>query len=283
MPGGLARRGRHRQRRHVRHESRRPARARGHRDRHRGRARTAGTSTPASAASTPTPLAAAVRESRGAAGHRPRRRWRPLHPVRRDGRRPRRRRDPDDAGGARPAQRHAAGEPAGGHRAEQPGRRCRGAGGRRAGDAAPPWATAMSASACVAEGGRLGGESSGHIICAEVSPTGDGLVAALKVIEVMLTTGWPLSELRRVLRKFPQASTRCRCRTKPPLESLPALQAADARRREPISARPGTHDRSAIPAPSRRSGCWSRAPTPPQVRPCLDRLVAAVRADVAGA
>ncbi|HXA15304.1 MAG TPA: phosphoglucosamine mutase, partial [Opitutaceae bacterium] len=54
-------------------------------------------------------------------------------------------------------------------------------------------------------------------------PTGDGLVAALKVMEVMLTTGRPLSELRRVLKKFPQATANLITREKRPLENLPAL------------------------------------------------------------
>jgi phosphoglucosamine mutase len=80
----------------------------------------------------------------------------------------------------------------------------------------------------IAEGATLGGESSGHIICSEISPTGDGLVAALKVIEVMLETGQPLSELRRALKKFPQASTALRVREKKPLEQLPALRQAIA-------------------------------------------------------
>jgi len=74
------------------------------------------------------------------------------------------------------------------------------------------------------EGATLGGESSGHIICAEVSPTGDGLVAALKVIEVMLTTGKPLSELRRVLKKYPQISVALRVKEKKALEQLPTLR-----------------------------------------------------------
>jgi len=77
-----------------------------------------------------------------------------------------------------------------------------------------------------AEGATLGGESSGHLICAEVSPTGDGLVAALKVLEVMLATGRPLSELGRVLRRFPQATSAFTVREKRPLESLPRV--ADA-------------------------------------------------------
>jgi phosphoglucosamine mutase len=78
----------------------------------------------------------------------------------------------------------------------------------------------------LAEGATLGGESSGHIICAEISPTGDGLVAALKTIEVMLATGQPLSKLRRRLRKFPQKSAALKVREKKPLESLPRLAGA---------------------------------------------------------
>lgn len=76
-----------------------------------------------------------------------------------------------------------------------------------------------------AEGAMLGGESSGHVICAELSPTGDGLVAALKVIEVMVETGRPLSELRRVLKRFPQATAALTVREKVPLEQLPGLAA----------------------------------------------------------
>jgi phosphoglucosamine mutase len=79
-----------------------------------------------------------------------------------------------------------------------------------------------------AAGACLGGESSGHILCAEVVATGDGLVAALKVMEVMLTTGRPLSELRRVLKKFPQATANLITREKRPLENLPTLATAIA-------------------------------------------------------
>lgn len=55
------------------------------------------------------------------------------------------------------------------------------------------------------EGGwTLGGESSGHIICLDLTTTGDGIVSALQVLEAMVRTNHSLHELKAGVTKFPQ-------------------------------------------------------------------------------
>ena len=51
---------------------------------------------------------------------------------------------------------------------------------------------------------QLGGESSGHIICHDITTTGDGIVSALQVLTAIVVTGKPLRELRGAMQKFPQ-------------------------------------------------------------------------------
>ncbi len=55
-----------------------------------------------------------------------------------------------------------------------------------------------------AQGWRLGGESSGHIICLDRTTTGDGIVAALQVLHVMVNSGRSLHELKQGMTKLPQ-------------------------------------------------------------------------------
>ena len=69
----------------------------------------------------------------------------------------------------------------------------------------------------------IGGEQSGHLIFRDHGTTGDGLLAALQVLRVITESGKPLSELRRVLKKYPQAQRNLRVKTKPPLDSLPEV------------------------------------------------------------
>lgn len=75
-------------------------------------------------------------------------------------------------------------------------------------------------------GSNIGGESSGHIIFSDYATTGDGLLAAAKLIELLLDSGRPLSELRKQVELFPQKSVNLRVKDKLPLESLSALRTA---------------------------------------------------------
>ena len=54
-------------------------------------------------------------------------------------------------------------------------------------------------------GASLGGEQSGHIIFLDENTTGDGLLSALHLLEVMVVTGKPLSELSKIMTVLPQA------------------------------------------------------------------------------
>lgn len=61
---------------------------------------------------------------------------------------------------------------------------------------------------------KLGGESSGHIICLDKTTTGDGTVAALQVLAAMVERGKSLHELKQGMRKFPQTMINVKTREK---------------------------------------------------------------------
>ncbi len=76
----------------------------------------------------------------------------------------------------------------------------------------------------VKHGANLGGEQSGHVIFSDHNTTGDGLVAALQVLAIMVETGAKLSELTGVMRRYPQAVVSVPVSSKPPLEQLKPLK-----------------------------------------------------------
>lgn len=129
----------------------------------------------------------------------------------------------------------------------------------------------------LAVGATLGGESSGHVICSEVSPTGDGLVASLKVIEVMLHTGRPLSELRKVLRRFPQRTSALKVREKTPVAELPRLTGAIQKLERQLGAQGRVLVRYSGTEPKIR--LLVEGPTDDVVEAALAELEAAARAD----
>lgn len=77
------------------------------------------------------------------------------------------------------------------------------------------------------EGGwTLGGESSGHIICLEMTTTGDGIVSALQVLETLVATGQPLNSLKSGMRKYPQKLINVRMARQLDVANVPAVHRA---------------------------------------------------------
>jgi phosphoglucosamine mutase len=87
-------------------------------------------------------------------------------------------------------------------------------------------------------GAPLGGEQSGHIIFREYATTGDGILTALRLLEIARQAGVGLEELTADLQVFPQRLINVRVREKKGLEDAPAI-AAEIRRVEEAFAGAG--------------------------------------------
>ena len=76
-------------------------------------------------------------------------------------------------------------------------------------------------------GATLGGEQSGHIIFRDCdATTGDGLLTALRLMDIVVRSGKQLAELVGDLKVFPQKIQNIRVREKTPFAQIPAVQAA---------------------------------------------------------
>ncbi len=87
------------------------------------------------------------------------------------------------------------------------------------------------------EGYNLGGEQSGHIIFLDQSTTGDGIVAALKVLEAMRKTKKPLSELKKAIKLFPQVRHDVRVSRREPFEKHAEITQAIREAEEQLKTR----------------------------------------------
>jgi phosphoglucosamine mutase len=76
------------------------------------------------------------------------------------------------------------------------------------------------------QGGAIGGESSGHILCLDRTTTGDALVSALQVLDVMRRTGQSLAQLASAMTRFPQVLINVKVAQRFNPETVPAVVAA---------------------------------------------------------
>jgi phosphoglucosamine mutase len=75
-------------------------------------------------------------------------------------------------------------------------------------------------------GAALGGEQSGHILLPHLATTGDGLLTALVVLDLIARSGKSIDELTADLKVFPQVIVNVKVRERKPLESIPTVAAA---------------------------------------------------------
>jgi phosphoglucosamine mutase len=86
-------------------------------------------------------------------------------------------------------------------------------------------------------GANLGGEQSGHVIFLDHEPTGDGLLTALKMLEVVKSAGRPLHELAGELTVYPQVLLNVRVRERADIETIPPIRERLDRARTALDGR----------------------------------------------
>ena len=78
----------------------------------------------------------------------------------------------------------------------------------------------------ISSGAVLGGEDSGHMIFLDHHTTGDGILTALRLIEIIQAESKPLSELRKIMAVFPQVLINVEVSQKPDIDTVPEIKDA---------------------------------------------------------
>ncbi|NRA34319.1 MAG: phosphoglucosamine mutase [Polyangiaceae bacterium] len=86
-------------------------------------------------------------------------------------------------------------------------------------------------------GYNLGGEQSGHLVFSSHATTGDGVVAALQVMAIMVREQKPLSELATVMTRLPQVLDSVKLKERRPLASMPKLNQSMRRAEKKLGKR----------------------------------------------
>ncbi|MEL7024724.1 MAG: phosphoglucosamine mutase [Pseudomonadota bacterium] len=86
-------------------------------------------------------------------------------------------------------------------------------------------------------GGIIGGESSGHIICLDKSTTGDGIVSALQLLELISKSGKTLAELAQDMPMYPQVLVNVRVSGAVNLDANAKIQSAKQETEEALGER----------------------------------------------
>jgi phosphoglucosamine mutase len=127
-------------------------------------------------------------------------------------------------------------------------------------------------------GASLGGEQSGHILFPHLATTGDGLLTALVILDIVCRAGRPLEELVADLKVFPQVIVNIRVREKKPLDQFATITATIRNAEQALAG----HGRVVV----RYSGTEAlarvmiEAESEDEMRHHADQIAAAIRAEL---
>jgi phosphoglucosamine mutase len=127
-------------------------------------------------------------------------------------------------------------------------------------------------------GASLGGEQSGHILFPHLATTGDGLLTALVVLDIVCRAGRPLGELLADLKVFPQVIINVRVGEKKPLEQSATISGTIRQAEEALEGRGRVVVRySGTEALAR---VMIEAESEDEMRHHAERIAAAIRAEL---
>lgn len=124
----------------------------------------------------------------------------------------------------------------------------------------------------------LGGEQSGHIIFLDKTTTGDGILTALQLVNIMVESRKPLSELRKVMQRYPQILENVRVQDKEAWKTNEVIQEAIRKAEEQL----GQNGRILV----RESGTepivrvMAEGPEEQALQKCVDSIVQVVRQEL---
>jgi phosphoglucosamine mutase len=127
-------------------------------------------------------------------------------------------------------------------------------------------------------GANLGGEQSGHVIFLDHEPTGDGLLTALKILEVVKQAGRPLHELAADLTVYPQVLLNVRVRERADIEAIGPIRERLDRARTALDGRGRLVVRYSGTEPLLR--VMAEGPEESEVRGLAQAIVDAVKANL---
>jgi phosphoglucosamine mutase len=125
---------------------------------------------------------------------------------------------------------------------------------------------------------KLGGEQSGHVIYRDFATTGDGMLTALRLLEVMKNTGQSLEHLASQFKTYPQLLINIRVKEKRPLDQIGGVRDAIAQAERELGGSGRVNVRYSGTEPVAR--VMVEAPTEAQVNAAAHRIADAIRAEL---